>query len=188
MKKLLFIALVAFCSLCASAQVEKGFRMGVQANVGISDVIADGSSVGVGYGLGWIAEYNFSSHLFLQSGIGLQNIAHKESGIDGTLNAFYGQLPLHVGYRFGIGETTSMSVQAGPTFGVGIFGTKIDFGYNTYSYFDLAERFDLGVGGRIGVEFNNLQISVGANYGVLEVFDGIGGNNLSANIGIAYMF
>lgn len=189
MKKFFLMVMMAVMAITASAQVERGFRMGIRVNGGLSNVVADGDKMTVGYGLGWVAEYNFNSNLFLQSGIGIENIAHKEEAIEGTLNAYYGQLPVHIGYRFGLGETSSFFIQAGPTLGVGIFGSKIEWdrGGET-NYFDLAQRFDLGVGGRIGVEFSKFQISVGANYGVLEAFDGVGGHNLSANLGLGYMF
>lgn len=189
MKKFFLMAVMAIMAITASAQVEKGFRMGVRVNGGVSNVTGEGDKMTFGYGLGWIAEYNFSSHLFLQSGIGLENIAHKEEAVDGTLNAYYAQLPIHIGYRCGLGDTSSLFVQAGPTLGVGLFGSDIKWDRYSTNYFDIAKRFDLGVGGRVGVEFSKFQISVGANYGVLDTFDGVSGyHNLSINLGLAYMF
>lgn len=189
MKKLFIIAVMALMALTASAQVEQGFRMGIRVNGGISNVTGEGDKNTFGYGLGWIAEYNFTQNLFLQSGIGLENIAHKEEAIDGTLNAYYLQLPIHVGYRFNVGDASSVFFQVGPAVGYGIFGSKIEWtGGGETDYFDLAKRFDLGVGGRIGMEFSKFQVGIGAYYGVLEAFDGVGGHNLSVNLGLAYMF
>lgn len=180
---------MAVMAITTYAQVDPGFRMGVRLNLGLSNVVSDGDNATFGYGVGWIAEYNFESKWFVQSGIGIEDIAHTEDGIDGTLNAYYAQLPIHAGYRFGLGDNSSLFVQAGPTLAVGIFGSDIEvYGISKMNYFDLAERFDIGIGGRVGYEFSKIQISVGANYGVLEVFDGVGGHNLSANIGVAYMF
>lgn len=182
------LAVMAIMTLTASAQVEQGFRNGIRVNLGLSNVIYDGDKMTFGYGAAWVAEYNFNPSLYLQSGLGLENIAHKEDAIDGTLNAFYLQLPIHVGYRFDLGETTALFVQAGPTLSVGLFGSDIEwYGGGKSNYFDHAKRFDLGVGGRVGVEVSKFQIGVGANYGVLKVMD-IGGHNLSANINLAYMF
>lgn len=183
------MAVMAIMAITANAQVEQGFRMGIRVNGGLSNVVGDGDKSTFGYGLGWVAEYNFNSNLYLQSGIGFENIAHKEDAIDGTLNAYYGQLPVHIGYRFISGDAYSLFVQAGPTLGIGLSGSKIEwYGGGETNYFDEAKRFDLGVGGRVGVEFSSFQISAGANYGVLEVFDGVGGHNLSVNLGLAYMF
>lgn len=189
MKKFFFMLVMAVMAITASAQVEQGFRMGIRVNGGLSNVVGDGDKMTFGYGFGWVAEYNFNSNLFLQSGVGLENIAHKEEAIDGTLNAFFAQLPIHIGYRFGLGDATSLFVQAGPTLGIGLFGSDIEwYGGGSANYFDYAKRFDLGVGGRVGVEFSKFQISAGANYGVLEAFDGVGGHNLSINLGLGYMF
>lgn len=189
MKKLLFIAMMALTAIVGKAQdVEQGFRMGAQVNVGLSNVIYDGDKVSFGYGIGWVAEYNFSPNLYLQSGVGLQSISHKENAIDGTISAFYAQVPIHVGYRFGINDNYSLFVQAGPTLGIGLWGSSIEYyGGGSDNYFDLAKRFDLGVGGRVGLEFEKFKVSLGVDYGVLEVFDA-GGHNLSANVGFAYMF
>lgn len=189
MKKYFLMAIMAIIAMTATAQVEEGFRMGVRVNVGLSNVVYEGDKMAFGYGLGWIAEYNFNSGLFLQSGLGLENIAHKEYPIDGTLNAFFLQLPVHIGYRFGLGESSSMFIQAGPTVGYGLFGSKIEwYGGGSTNYFDNANRFDLGLGGQVGVEFSKFQVSAGANYGLLEAFDGVGGHNLSINLGLAFMF
>lgn len=189
MKKVFFFIVMALMGITASAQVEQGFRNGVQINGGLSNVTGEGDKATFGWGLGWVAEYNFDTKLYLQSGLGIQNIAHKEDAIDGTLNAYFLQLPVHVGYRFNLGDSSALFVQVGPTLGVGIFGTKIEwYGGGDSNYFDLAKRFDLGVGGRVGVEFSKIQISVGANYGVLDAFDNRGYHNLSATIGVAYMF
>lgn len=192
MKKILFAAIVVMFAITASAQVEQGFRHGIQVNVGVSKVCYEVAKASIGYGAGWVAEYNVNSKLYLQSGIGIQNISHKNENIDGTLNAYFIQLPIHVGYRFELGDTKSVFIQAGPTLGYGISGTKLFFyeDNESYDYFDseLFKRFDLGVGGRVGMAFNNIQVSLGANYGVLKSLNGIKGGNLSANIGVAYMF
>lgn len=183
------MVVMALVAISTSAQVEQGFRMGIRVNGGLSNVTGvEGDKMAFGYGLGWIAEYNFNPGLFLQSGIGLENIAHKEDAIDGTLNAYFAQLPIHIGYRFNIGDASSFFVQAGPTLGIGLWGSTVEwYGGGETNYFDVAKRFDLGLGGRVGVEFSKFQISAGANYGVLEAFDG-GGHNLSINLGLAYMF
>lgn len=190
MKKIFLLLVMTLIGITTSAQAEQGFRNGVQINGGLSNVAGEGDKASFGWGVGWVAEYNFNSPLYLQSGLGLQTIAHKEDGIDGTLRGCFLQLPIHVGYRFSLGDTSQLFVQAGPTIGYGLFGTKIEvYGVKDFNYFDLAKRFDFGLGGRIGVQFSKFQFSIGANYGVLKAFDGDENyHNLSANIGIAYMF
>lgn len=189
MKKLLLMFVMVTAAIASSAQVDQGFRNGIRLNVGVSNVVYEGDKFTFGYGFGWVAEYNLNSNLYFQSGVGLENIAHKEDAINGTLNAFYAQIPIHVGYRFETGSSSNFFVQAGPTIGVGLFGSSIDLGYRgSYNYFDRANRFDLGVGGRVGMEFSEIQVSVGTNYGVLNTFSEVGGHNLTVNLGVAYMF
>lgn len=181
--------MLAVATVSASAQVEKGFRMGVRVNGGISMLTKeDYYKPTFGYGAGWIAEYNFKPSLFLQSGVGLENIAYKESYH--TQNVFYAQAPVHLGYRFVKDSGKAYFVQAGPTVGVGIWGTAVslegDGGPGNYFEWG-GKRFDLGLGGRVGVETGRFQISVGANYGVTESTE-YGNHNLTVNLGVGYMF
>lgn len=87
MKKVILSMLMAVTALGASAQVEEGFRQGITANLGVTNVCYEGDGATLGYGLGWVAEYNFTPQLYFQSGVTLQNIDHTEQGIDGTLRA-----------------------------------------------------------------------------------------------------
>lgn len=188
-KKFFLVIAMAISALMVSAQTERGFRMGVRITTGMSNVIADGNKFDIGYGLGWVAEYNITPHLYLQSGVGAENIAHKVEDVDQLLNTFFLQIPLHIGARLATGSKSSIFIQGGPTFGYGIFGSKIKFADGREAdYFDSAKRFDLGVGGRIGFEYRSFQLSAGANYGVLDALKHSGGHNFIANVGLSYMF
>lgn len=188
-KKFLLVIAMAISALTVSAQTERGFRMGVRITTGMSNVIADGNKFDIGYGFGWVAEFNVTPHLYLQSGLGAENIAHKAKDVDKLLNTCFLQIPLHVGARWDTGNKSSIFVQGGPTFGYGIFGSKIKFADGGEAdYFDSAKRFDLGVGGRIGFEYSSFQLSAGANYGVLDALKHSGGHNFIANAGLSYMF
>ena len=187
MKKLLIMLVTAILAVAASAQTEGAFRMGVRINGGISynSDIHDGPAFG--YGVGWIAEYNIKPSMYLQSGIGLENIAYK---YDGTQNAFYGQLPVHFGFRHALSDDRALFVQAGPTFSIGLFGSDIhlDGVDGPEKTFDYLKRFDLELGGRIGVEIRKIRISAGANFGVTKVMERWGGHTTTVNLGIGYMF
>lgn len=189
MKKLFLLMLVLTGFLTVKAEVEPGFRNGVKINLGASNVCAEGDKATFSYGVGWMAEYSIDPQLYLHSGVTIQNIAHKEDYIDGTLNAFYAQIPLNVGYRFPLGATTEMFVQAGPTVCVGIAGSKIHAGRYSFNYFGdgTARRFDIALGGKVGVEVMKLQFAIGADYGMMKVFH-VGGHNLNATFSVGYMF
>lgn len=192
MKKILTVVVLAIAAISASAEVEESFRCGIQANIGISDVVGQGDHASFSYGAGLVVEYNFKPSFYLQSGLGFQDITHTEDAIDGTLHGYFLQLPVHIGGRFSLGDNSDFFMQAGPTFGVGVGGSKIELTYGnystTYNYFDLLKRFDLGLGARLGFEFSGFQISLGVNGGVLQAAESNGYHNLTANLGLAYMF
>lgn len=191
MKKLLLTAVMVLLSFASFAEVEAGWRMGIRANVGASNVLGQDNEFSVSYGAGCVVEINFNEHLFLQSGIGFDMLSHKEQSVDGNINSLYLDLPVNVGYRANMGSEYSFFIQVGPTLGCGVWGTTLilkrpDGGPYSGNYFDLMKRFDVGVGGRLGCEFSNFQISVGATYGVIPVTSGY--NNFNVNFGFAYMF
>lgn len=197
MKQILMLMIMAMVSISTSAQIGSGFRMGVRANGGGSALISEEDyKPTFGYGLHWMAEYDLTSSMFFQSGAGIENIAHKR--LSKTFNVLYAQIPLHVGYRFVNESKNTFFMQAGPSIGIGLWGTEIDvYGDDIHhpenssgpeAYFDYrGKRFNLGIGGRVGIETGKFQISAGADYGVLKATK-YGGHNLSVNLGLAYMF
>ena len=198
MKKYFVFVIMAFLAVAASAQIEQGFRMGVRINGGASSMIEHKVYLckgTFGYGAAFVAEYNFKPTFFIQSGVGIENIAYDD--YININNVFYAQLPIHIGCRFINEYKLAAFFQAGPTFGLGLFGPSLhldgDMDYSGHiNYFGGlygARRFDLGLGCRAGVEFRNFQISIGVNRGVTKVFPkNYGGYNSFVNLGFAYMF
>lgn len=201
MRKMLIMLVTAVLAVAASAQTEGTFRMGVRINGGVSNISDFGYGAAFGYGIGWIAEYSIRPTLYLQSGIGLENIACKYD-VD-QCNAFYGQLPVHFGFRHALSDGKALLVQAGPTFSVGLFGSHLTQYCITgdghgpcgpETVFDDLRRFDLELGGRVGVEIRKIRISAGANFGVTKAVpspnDLVGsyGHTMTVNLGLAYMF
>lgn len=196
MKKIIFMLMaMATMAFAAHAQIEpKTFRYGIQLNLGTSNVNYSDDEIknkmAFSYGVHWIAEYNIDADFYLRSGLGIENIAYKGDWVSKTLNSFYLELPIHVGCRYVLNETTSMFFQGGPTLGIGLTGTKIEWaGAGTTDYFgdEFAKRFNLGLGARVGVEFGKMQLSLGGNYGLTKVYKP-GGHTISVNLGIGYIF
>lgn len=189
------MVVMAAIALTAHAQNEfKTFRNGIQANLGMSNVCFNKEGIknkmAFSYGAHWIAEYNFNPDIYLRSGLGIENIAYKGDWVSKTLSSLYLELPIHVGHHFELNETSSIFVQAGPTLGFGLTGTKIEWeGAGTTDYFGdgFAKRFNLALGARAGVEFGKIQLSLGANYGLTKVYEA-GGHTLSVNLGVGYFF
>lgn len=187
MKKLFLLLFVLLSNCYMFAEVEQGWRIGPRANVGASNVLGDGDRFSISYGAGCIVECNVNPHFFVQTGLGIDMLSHKENYIDGNINALYLDLPINVGYRVNIEDDSSFFIQAGPSFACGVWGSEIQLGYGySLNYFDLMERIDIGLGGRLGFEFSKIQISAGATYGVIPASSGY--NNFNVNVRLAYLF
>lgn len=112
----------------------------------------------------------------------------KADWLDGTANVYYLTLPIHLGGRVSIGDNSYFHFQAGPQLGFGVAGSDIEiYEVGTAKYSDWGKRFEAGVGAKVGVEFNKLQVNVSGNYGITECMDGAG-HNLDFAVGVAYMF
>ncbi len=190
MKKFLVAAVMAVMAFTASAQVEEGTRFGVTAGVGLSKVTGNDieTKMAFGYNAGVVLEYNFSEKLYIGSGLNLQNKGWKEDGIDGAIHTLYATLPIHIGTRFAIGDSSYLFMQAGPQIGYGITGSEIEiYGEGTLDYSDYGERFEVAAGAKVGVEFGPIQIHLSGNYGITEATK-MGGHNLDFNAGLTYFF
>ncbi len=196
MKRLFLIAMIACIAATGYAQVEKGLRWGVHAGFNAGTITDLKGDMSLGAQLGVIADYNFSENFYLGSGLSFQNKGVKdafEGLLEGTLAGTYLTLPIHVGYRFNLSEASYLHVQAGPQLACGLFGSEIEgFEGETADYFDegWANRFELGVGAKVGVEFKKKwQVNLGFNYGVTEWADTDGNAHmLDVTLGAAYMF
>lgn len=189
MKKILCLVAIVMMAVAAKAQITEGMRMGARANIGLTNLTADDTKAGFGYGIDWVVENNITSNLYVQSGLGFQSYNFKIDSVDGNVNATFLQLPIHVGGRYNLNDAAALFVQGGPTLACGIFGS--DFygsGGGKVGYFDSFRRFDLGLGARAGIEFNKLKVSAGVNYGLIKAAKNLDAHNLTVNLGVAYMF
>ena len=92
-------------------------------------------------------------------------------------NAFFAEIPIHMGYKFAVNENFAVFGEAGPYVGVGLFGKakgeseyfEDDEDSETAATFDSLKRFDLGVGLRLGVELTKrYAVSVGYDWGLIN--------------------
>ena len=90
----------------------------------------------------------------------------------------YLELPIHVGYRFKVGNDVSLFVKGGPYMALGVFvkvktwqtidGAKVH-NVKESVFKNHINRFDWGVGLRVGAEFlNHYQISIGHDWGLKD--------------------
>jgi hypothetical protein len=121
---------------------------------------------------------------------------------------YYLKIPLHVGYKWSIGNDRTVYVNAGPYVSFGIFGnlkTEIAQGGTTaktettnHNIFENGApagdakqgRFDYGLGASIGTDITeHLQISIGYDHGFKHLYQGWYHSTMNMySLSIAYMF
>ena len=182
---ILMVAVAAF-TMSFSAQAETP-QWEVVAGMNVANLDASGASSRIGF------------HAGIRSTIGIPSVSHgfyanaaallslkgfKAAGI--TVNPYYLDIPVHFGYKYAVNETLALFGEFGPYFGIGLFG-KTDgedvFGDDGY------KRFDFGLGLRAGIEFNQkVPVSIGYDFGVLDVNDAISAKNRNLTLSGGYKF
>ena len=130
------------------------------------------------------------------------------------LNPYYLEIPVHMGYKYVINENFAVFGNAGPYAAIGVFGKikakadlssaggNIDWGEWGIDPSDLKgegsenifgkdkmKRFDLGLGLKTGVEFNQrYQVAISYDWGLLETIDNSDWKNRNLMISFSYMF
>ena len=133
---------------------------------------------------------------------GTKNKSYEEGDVDGdglfgdylhtklTCNAVYLELPILAGYDVNVTDNLKIRFMAGPYLSYGVGGKVKAEGYgqfmqpsgipaefsekdksNTFSSESL-KRFDMGLLGAVGAEYNKFQLTVGYEYGLLNISQG----------------
>ena len=209
MKKiLLFFALVAMSVVSINAQ--DNLKWGVMAGMNVSKYTITGFDSRIGFHAGIKAELGLSQ----EAGGAYMDFAAlltlKGAKIDAgsfasfKMNAYYLEVPLHIGYKYAVNDDFALFGSAGPYIAVGLFGkakAKVDgdlvdlgeFGGNSASEDifgdDGFKRFDFGLGLKAGVEFSKkYQVAISYDFGLVEVAKDLGMKNRNLMISLGYMF
>ena len=123
------------------------------------------------------------------------------------MNPFYLNIPIHAGYRMGLGDNVKLSVSAGPYLGVGLWGKgtgtvkvsgdvpsdldikagkyKVD---NVFKDSDL-RRFEIGASVKAGLEFKDrYRLSVGYDIQLNSMMKDDDYYNQVVSVSVGYMF
>lgn len=198
MKKFLMTLAVACFALTASAQEKGDFRFGVTAGMNVSNITDMKMDSRIGFHVGAKAEYNITDNLYGNAALLFSQKGNQkeEGGVEATSNPGYLELPIHIGYRFKMGDKVSIFGETGPYFAYGICGKDklegagpADYDVKFFDY-DNANKFDFGWGVKAGVEYAKFQISLGYEYGITKVFDAddFKPHNSNFMVSVAYMF
>ena len=219
MKKFFICLLMGAMAAGAGAQ---GLRYGVEGGLNVSSPMnADGTKCG--FNIGATAEYGFQSECFVSGALKLSSKPFKAKqgyvagDFDGSdtgavdvcveMTPYYLNIPIHAGYRMGLGDNVKLSVSAGPYLGVGLWGKgtgtvkvsgdvpsdldikagkyKVD---NVFKDSDL-RRFEIGASVKAGLEFKDrYRLSVGYDIQLNSMMKDDDYYNQVVSVSVGYMF
>lgn len=197
MKKVFFMVLGIFCMI-SQPMVAQNSEVEITAGLNLSSMSEYDSKIG--FHAGVRLSKGFSSGAYI-NGAALLSLkgCEKDLGelLDVTFNAYYLDIPVHLGYKYAFNESVSVFGEFGPYFAFGLFGkAKLslmgdEIKVDTFSDDGGVKRFDFGLGLRVGVEINNrVPISIGYDFGLVNVAkdtdDAIRSSNIT--LGIGYKF
>ena len=189
MKKFFLTLAVACFALTASAQEKGDVRFGVTAGMNVSNITDSKMDSRIGFHVGAKAEYNITDNLYGNAALLFSQKGSKKDKL--TMNPGYLELPIHIGYRFKVGDKVSILGETGPYFAYGICG-KVKQGDDDMKFFkqNKVNKFDFGWGVKAGVEYAKFQISLGYEYGITKMYDVEKNKNHNSNfmVSVAYMF
>ena len=200
MKKFLLIACMALlgvCSMSAQSETFKNLQWEAVAGMNSSDIGGLGNKIG--FHLGAKAEMKLPSvanGVYANAGAFISLKGSKQDYGElgkSTTNAYYLEIPIHIGYKHNVNENLSIYGEVGPYIAYGIGGKlettdtyiegdyDYDSGYNTTisqsktkidTFGDGGlKRFDIGAGLRVGVELKNkYTFSLGYDWGFVDIY------------------
>lgn len=189
MKKILSLivfVVTSFISLNAQEKIQWEGVLGMN----ISKFNLEGYSSRVGFNVGAKAKMalpSLSDGVYANAGALL---SLKGASLDwgdlanGKSNAYYLEIPIHLGYQYAINENFSIFGEFGPYFAFGLFGktdaSGLDWDGNgemittsdSHNTFDEFKRFDFGLGLRFGAEFKQkYSLSIGYDFGLTNCWN-----------------
>lgn len=202
MRQKLFVGLI-ICLFCS--QLIKAQGIDVRAGLNLSTYLnAEGSRIRPGANLGVLGDIKLSRYFHLQPGLLLNGRGANTkvySGIKGSVTGYWLDIPLYASFRIPCATNTVLKINAGPYYGVGLFGktmVKMDgisvsvntFGKpdNDYIRGEVATRQDLGVALELGVEYGQYLASLGYMQGCTDNLNAEGTKNFLLSLSVGYKF
>ena len=186
--KVVLIAAAILFGTHVSAQ-NSPLTFGVRAGVNFSGIWGDVEELDadskVGFQVGVTMDMPLTPALYLMTGLHLTTTGFKfDAGevlnvsLEGTTNLMYLQLPIHLGYKFEVGNGTRLVFHGGPYVAYGVGGnTSVGVGIARVSVpsfegneeMDGFNRFDFGVGAGFGIEFSRMTVGLGFDLGLANI-------------------
>ncbi|MBO4641423.1 MAG: porin family protein [Bacteroidaceae bacterium] len=194
MKKI-FTLIIAMVAMATSAMAldnepEEGLTFQGLFGLNLSNFRAGGSDADIkpGFNLGVRGEYMLPGchGVFVNAGVNYTMKGAKADALGATLKAraCYVEIPVHVGYRYNLSNDFGVYADFGPYFAIGINGksildydddllddVKTRFFRNDNGDFGDIQRFDFGLGFRVGAEYiNHHSLTFGCDWGITDMY------------------
>ena len=116
-----------------------------------------------------------------------------------SANLHYLNIPIHIGYMMPVSKKISLFMNAGPYWGVGLFGKYTmtsgdkDTTIAENIFKDYLKRFDCGIGVGVAYEIGKFFVGLDGEFGFTNVVDFKSDNvsnpkNMNFSIGVGYKF
>ena len=203
MKKVIIVLCMALFSVAVNAQ---DVRVGVTAGMNYSS--PKDCEAKLGFNAGVKGELSLDNDVFISASLLLNQKGWKSKGYFFSetnearvwhVRPYFLELPIHIGYKFNLGEKTKLFVSGGPFLSYGLFGdshytseiagnkTKHKIG-DTFKE-KQQDRFDWGLGASVGIEFcRNYQISASYNHSFKKFNKDSEAKNRVLSLNLTYMF
>ena len=159
----------------------------VVAGMNVAKLNVSGASSRIGFHAGIRATYDIQSAdqgFYVNAAALLSLKGCKAEGV--KLNPYYLDIPVHAGYKYEVNESVALFSEFGPYFGIGLFGKT--GGENVFGDGGF-KRFDFGLGLRVGIEIcDKVPVSLGYDFGMLDVFDGVSAETRNLTVSVGYKF
>lgn len=186
MKKFFLMAALAFSALNMNAQK---VRFGINAGAGISSVVGSEAKAygnAFAYKIGATVDIPTSEHFSFISGVDFINKSFEAPGEN--YNRFFLQLPVMAAYKFDMGESSKLTLKAGPYVGYGVVSSDIKGTDLNFFKDDYHNRGDFGF--KAGISFDFSHFTVGAEYSraIRKINDDLKAYNQVYGIMLGYKF
>lgn len=197
--KVTLLAVAILFGVQAKAQLIP-ISIGIKGGVNTSDFSGGlNTSNRAGFNAGLTARLNLPANFYVganaeitQKGAKLKHFKSIEgSDVESKANPLFLQIPVHLGYKYNLGLSARLRVEAGPYWAYGIGGKikgdgkKFDFfGDNTF------KKNDFGFGVAVGFDFWKLGVDLGYDFGLtnLSHIEGTKARTRNGYLSFSYRF
>lgn len=191
MKKVFLLLFAIIVAFSANSQNEKSMRFGAIAGLNVSMYSTSIFNARAGFHIGGKMEMDIKP-VYLETGLELSLKGSKIELLGTTkFNPLYLEIPIRVGYKYGIGKSFKVFGKFGPYLAFGLGGKEkfsfsdedLDFqvknakSSNDDSSIKLfsdeggMRRFDFGLGIHAGIEFKSkYQLAIGYDWGLIGIY------------------